>query len=74
MGIEELKNEVLKLNPESRAYLAKELINSLDTMSEFEIESLWVKEASRRDNELDQGMAQGYPAKETLARARSSRK
>ena len=74
MGIEELRNEVLKLNPESRAYLAKELINSLDTMSEVEIESLWVTEAARRDNELDQGTARGYPAKEALTRVRASRK
>jgi hypothetical protein len=74
MGIEELRNEVLKLNPESRAYLAKELINSLDTMNEVEIECLWVNEAARRDDELDKGLAQACPAKEVLSRARASRK
>jgi len=74
MSIEELRNEVLRLNPESRAYLAKELLNSLDTMSDVEIERLWIDEAVRRDDELDKGLAQAYPARETLARARANRK
>ncbi|MCX5874452.1 MAG: addiction module protein [Deltaproteobacteria bacterium] len=74
MSIEELRNEVLRLNSESRAYLAKELLNSLDTMSDVEIERLWIDEAVRRDDELDKGLAQAYPARETLARARANRK
>lgn len=74
MGFEELKDEVLRLNPESRALLARELLASLDTMSEAEIEKLWVDEAIRRDAELDSGAAQAYPADEVLKRARSRRK
>jgi len=34
VGIEELKTEALRLSQEGRAYLAKELMESLDTRSE----------------------------------------
>ena len=74
MGIEELKIEALRLSQEGRAYLAKELLDSLDTRNELEIEVLWANEAVRRDDELDGGVAQAYPAKEVLAHARSRRK
>jgi hypothetical protein len=74
MSIEELKNEALRLNQESRAYLARELLASLDDMSESEIEQLWLLEAVRRDEELDKGIARSYPADEVFARARVRRK
>jgi hypothetical protein len=74
MSIEEIKSEALRLSPEARAYLARELLASLDEMSEAEIEKLWVDEAIRRDEELDSGMARAYPADEVLARARVRRK
>ncbi len=74
MSIEEFKKEALRLNPEARAYLARELLASLDVMSEAEIEKLWIDEAIRRDEELDSGAAHTYPAEEVLARARARRK
>ncbi len=74
MSVEELKKEALCLTPEARAYLARELLASLDAMSEAEIEKLWVDEAIRRDKELDSGAARVYPADEVLARARARRK
>ena len=74
MGLEELKAEALKLSPEGRAYLAKELLASLDTMSDAEVERLWVDEAIRRDDELNAGSAGAYPAKEVLARTMARRK
>jgi hypothetical protein len=74
MSLEELKEEVLRLSPEARAYLAKELLTSLDAMSETEIERLWIDEADRRDKELDKGTAQAHPADEVLTRARVRRK
>ena len=74
MGFEELKSEVLRLNPEARALLARELLASLDAMSEAEIEKLWVDEAIQRDTELDSGTARAYPAEEVLERARARRK
>ena len=74
MGIEELKEEALRLSPEARAYLARELLASLEAMSEAEIEELWVDEAIRRDGDLNNGAVRAYPADEVLARARARRK
>ncbi|MDI6710683.1 MAG: addiction module protein [Thermoanaerobacterales bacterium] len=74
MNIERLKAEALRLSPEARVYLARELLASLDTMNEAEIEKLWIDEAIRRDEELDSGTARAYPADEVLARARARRK
>lgn len=74
MSIEELKKEALRLNREARAHLARELLASLDVMSEAEIEKLWIDEAIRRDDDLDKGTVHTYPADEVLARARARRK
>jgi putative addiction module component (TIGR02574 family) len=74
MSIEELKDEALRLSPEGRAYLARELLASLDKMSEAEIEELWLQEAMRRDEELGTGTAQSCPADEVFSRARARRK
>ena len=74
MSIEELKDEAHRLSPEGRAYLARELLASLDELSEAEIEELWLQEAMRRDQELDSGTAQSSTADEVFARARARRK
>jgi hypothetical protein len=74
MSVEELREEALRLTPEARAHLARELLASLDAMSEAEIEKLWMDEAIRRDDELDSSAARAYPADEVLARARARRK
>jgi hypothetical protein len=74
MSVEELKTEILRLNPEARANLAREILASLDAMNESEIEALWVEESVRRDEELDSKDARAFPADEVLARARSRRK
>ena len=74
MSVEELKAEALRLSPEARAYLARELLASLDGMSEAEIEKLWIDEAIRRDEELDSGAAGVYLAEDVPARAGARRK
>jgi hypothetical protein len=68
MTIEPLRAEALRLSPEGRAHLARELLSSLDELSEAEVEALWIEEALRRDDELDQG-AEAHPADEVLAGA-----
>jgi hypothetical protein len=60
MSVDELKAEALRLDPQTRAYLARELLASLDTLSEAEIEKLWLDEAIRRDEELDSGAARVF--------------
>ena len=74
MNLEKLKTEALRLSPEARAYLARELLSSLDTMNEADIEKLWIDEAIRRDEELDSGTVRAYPADKVFARARARRK
>ena len=74
MSIDELKAEALRLSPEARADLARELLASLDAMSEIEVEEMWIDEAIRRDEEIDDGTAHAHPAEEVLARARARRK
>ncbi|HLA48535.1 MAG: addiction module antitoxin RelB [Nitrospinae bacterium RIFCSPLOWO2_12_39_16] len=70
MSFEELKAEALKMSPKSRAELAKELLVSLDTLSDAEVEQLWIEKAIRRDDEIDQGVAQMRPAEEVFKGAR----
>lgn len=74
MSVDELKEEVLRLDPQTRAYLARELLASLDALTEAEIEKLWLDEAVRREEELDRGVAHAHPADEVLNRARARRK
>ncbi|MEN6578651.1 MAG: addiction module protein [Phycisphaerales bacterium] len=72
MSIEELVAEVKKLSLEDRASLAKWIVESLDDLSELEIEALWTKEAERRLDELEQGLAAEIPAEDVLRRARAA--
>jgi hypothetical protein len=74
MNINELKNQVLRLDPAGRALLAKELLASLDDLSENEIEDLWLDEAARRDKAIEEDPSLACPAEESLARIRERRK
>ncbi len=73
MSIEQLKTEVLRLDPKDRAYLAREILASLENMDQKEIENLWVDEAVRRDENLDAGIEYAHPADEVIARIRARR-
>ncbi len=71
MNAEELKAEALRLAPEDRAKLAHALLESLEDLSEAEIERLWVDEALRRDKEFDSRRVPLRLADEALKEARS---
>lgn len=43
-------------------------------MTDHKIEDMWIKEASRRDCEMDTGMARCIPADEALERAYQRRR
>jgi hypothetical protein len=66
MSFEELKGEALKLSAEARAKLAHALLKSLDDLSEAETEKLWLEEAIRRDDEIDEGKVTLRPAEEVF--------
>jgi putative addiction module component (TIGR02574 family) len=72
MSLEELETEIKKLTLKERAALAKWIVQSLDDLSESEIEALWAEEAERRLDELEQGLATEIPAGEVLRRARAA--
>jgi hypothetical protein len=71
MTIEQVESEALKLKPEARAKLAQKLLKSLEDLSDEEIERLWIKEAVRRDAELDSGSATMRDAEEVFRDART---
>lgn len=53
MKAQELEAAALELEPDARARLARRLLESLEALSEQEVERLWVEEAKRRDRDAD---------------------
>ena len=74
MSIDDLEAEVLKLDPQARARLAKRLLESLETLSDEENERLWAEEADRRDADWDSAPGSGLPAGDVLRDARAKLK
>ncbi len=72
MSIKELEAEIRKLSLKERAALAKWIVDSLDELSEAEVEALWAEEAERRLGELEQGLVAEIPAEEVLRRCRAA--
>ena len=71
MNIEIIYHEALSLPVQERAQLAEQLLSSLDTLSEAEIEQLWFQEAARRAYEMDQGLAERIPAEKVRREAQA---
>lgn len=67
--LEKLKDDLMALPRDARAWLAQTLIESLDETKDVDIESLWIKEVNRRSEELEQGKVIGRPATDVLKRA-----
>ena len=66
--LEELASEALGLSLESRAALAKRLLDSLDDLAPAEYERLWVEEAARRYQQLKAGTATSIASEDLFAR------
>lgn len=73
MIVDEIMREAMALDAETRASIAHELLNSLESLSEEEVERLWIAEAKRRSADVKAGLATTIPAHESLARARANR-
>jgi len=71
MNVETIRCEALSLPVQERAQLAEQLLSSLDTLSESEIEYLWFQEAALRATELDRGLAQRIPSNEVIQEAQA---
>lgn len=72
MSLKDIETEIKKLDLKDRAVLAKWIVESLDDLSETEIEALWVEEAEHRLDEMERGQISEIPAKEVLRRARAA--
>lgn len=71
MNIEAISREALHLSARDRAALAEQLLSSLDTLTEPEIEQLWFAEAARRAQDLDQGRVQRIRAEQVRQEAQA---
>lgn len=71
MDIQTLEREALGLPAADRAKLAHELLESLDTLTPAEIESLWLDEATRRLAGYDAGLMTAIGADEVFEKAKS---
>ena len=68
--LEVLEAEVLSLSATDRSWLLERLITSLDT--DPEVEEAWMREAERREAEIESGTAALVPGKEALAKIRAN--
>jgi hypothetical protein len=72
MGLKVIEVETKKLDLRDSSILAKWIVESLEDLSEAEIEALWVGKAEYRLNEMERGQMSEIPAKEVLRRARAA--
>jgi putative addiction module component (TIGR02574 family) len=70
MTLQQIEADLLKLEPSARAMLAEKLLQSLEALTDEEIEKLWVAEALRRHEELETGKASSKPAEDVFRDAR----
>lgn len=70
MDTKVIEQAALSLPPNERAHLAQQLLSSLDTLSEGEIEEAWLDEAVDRAGEPDDGIVQAIPASEVRRKAK----
>lgn len=74
MSIDELRREALGLDLSTRASLARDLLSSLDDLSEAEVEQLWLEESLCRHEEVVSGADETVTMDEALAKARAARR
>jgi putative addiction module component (TIGR02574 family) len=55
--LQEIENAILKLSDQDRLYLANKILNSLPPPPESQEPDEFLKEAIRRDQELENGVA-----------------
>ncbi|MHB8766889.1 MAG: addiction module protein [Deferrisomatales bacterium] len=72
MSLHELESQIRKLSLRDRAELARWLLESLDEVSEEDVEALWGAEGERRLDEMEQGRVEELPAAEVFRRARAA--
>jgi putative addiction module component (TIGR02574 family) len=71
MTFTDLEAKILELTPKDRARMAQRILESLEDLSEGEIETLWLQEADRRDRALDEDPSRALPGADVLREARA---
>ena len=71
MNVQNIEKELMELDIKSRAILASKLLNSLENLSECEIEKLWAEEALFRDDELNRGLSKSKSSDKVFKDARA---
>ncbi|MBU2602799.1 MAG: addiction module protein [Actinobacteria bacterium] len=74
MTLNELRREALQLDPSTRARLARELLESLDDLTDAQVEQLWLHEADQRHEQIVSGAVETVPMEEALSKARAARR
>jgi len=69
MTSEQIERELMKLPLAERARLAERLVSSLD--EDAEIETAWIAEVRRRDEELMSGVVDAIPVEDALTSIRA---
>jgi hypothetical protein len=67
MSIQEIKDELRKLNKAQQAELMHFMIE-LPASDEFELSEKWKAELNRREKALDKGTSVGRPARDIIAK------
>lgn len=71
-SVEKIIQDALTLSSQARAYIAEQLIVSLDASSESELSEAWREELRRRCREIDEGAVELREANDVFARAFSA--
>ena len=69
--LEQIESELLRLEPHTRATLAKTLLDSLEDLTDAEYERLWAEEAEERYRQFKEGKTVAIDGDEVFARARA---
>jgi hypothetical protein len=65
---EKIYNEALDLPAEDRLTLLDRLLHSNNLSTQTDIDQAWIKEAERRDRQIDEGAATLIPGAEVFAK------
>ena len=71
IAAEKITAEALALPDDERAFLARELIVSLDSETDRDAEAEWAEVIDRRSREISEGKVQCRPVEETIRNIRA---
>jgi putative addiction module component (TIGR02574 family) len=71
IAAEKIAAEALALPEDDRAFLARELIVSLDSDTHLNVEAEWAEVIDRRSREISEGKVQCRPTGETIQNIRA---